>query len=330
MAQFIIDDSLKAQLQDKINEFTVLQASIGWIPVAGWTAAGAYAVQKGDLQDRLNDIDTLEAYNQKLSSLEAQEIEASNNIFMFQQKIKDLQREKTVHEDYLEDYRQMLAGEGDADNTLLLQDQYNKQQVANAENDLAAYKDSSALELDSLIQQGFSEYTSLRNSQALNNIYASARGSVLGAHNSAAKRAQASIVAFAGKDMKFNESGALTLSEGGEGMGQYAKLMITSRQTVRNNINKLQTSVDAANLAFFSFREEAEDAAQESEWFLEDYDTTLSYYQKNLTWAQESLENINNAVDEILKDAMVIYEDLSASDVDPSTGEKTNRVQFIE
>ena len=324
MAKFIVDETQRKNAQNTIKEMTTLQAAVGWIPVAGWLAAGAYQAAKNEAQDYLDDLDALEAFNEQLNEQNAVLVESKNDIFAYEQKIKDLNDSKTEHEDYLDDYRQMIAGEGDSDNTLLLQDQLNKENITAAENDLSAYKDSSALELDSLIRSGFSEYTSQRNEKALANIYASATGSVLGTYSSAAKRTMASIAALVGKDMKFDVSGATSLAEGGSGAGSFAKMMISSRATIRNNINKLQLDIDAANLTYLSFREQAEDSAKDSESFLEDYDSTLENYQSSLDAARENLEFTQKAIDEIMADAMEIYKDVQEYE------KGSNKTVFVE
>ena len=244
-----------------------------------------------------NPLGLLEQYENTLNTISG-DIQASQDIILSNQwKLQDLAHDKAESEDFLEDYRQMLAGEGDADNTLLLQDQYNKQQVTNAENDLAAYKDSSALELDSLIQQGFSVYTNQRQSQALENIYASAQGSIVGAYNSAAKRSIASIKAFVGDDMRFNEAveGTSIQSKAGEAMiGSYAKAMLSSRATIKANISKLDSSVKAAQIAYYDFRDEMEEAAYENQTFLDRYSSMVSMLNNAIKREQENIKNLQD------------------------------------
>lgn len=287
------------QLSDQINN--PYNPDLGWRIVAGIFSLGisekGYQSAENAWNDYVTDVGLLEQYENTLNTISG-DIQASQDIILSNQwKLQDLAHDKAESEDFLEDYRQMLAGKGDADNTLLLQDQYNKQQIANAENDLAAYKDSSALELDSLIQQGFSVYTNQRQSQALENIYASAQGSIVGAYNSAAKRSIASIKAFVGDDMRFNEAteGTSIQSKAGEAMiGSYAKAMLSSRATIKANISKLDSNVKAAQIAYYDFRDEMEDAAYENQTFLDRYSSMVSMLNNAIKREQENIKNLQD------------------------------------
>lgn len=262
----------------------------------------------------LEDLELLQSYETELNNIQAGIISNKNDAFYYEGLIEDLDRDKAKSEEWLEDYRQMLAGEGDDDNLLLQQDRINQQNVDNAERDLAAYKDSSALELDSLIRSGFSEYTSQRNDQAMANIYASASGSVVGSYNSAARRSRNAIRAFVGDDMKFNEASEGTSIQGragGEMIGSYAKMLLSSRTTVRNNIAKLNTSLATAKLAYDSFRDEAADVAEENEQFLEDYDKTRANYEMNLSWAYSNISSLQNSANKLLADKDSVLADVN-------------------
>ena len=254
-----------------------------------------YGKLDDDYNAYLDDIDLLESYDEQLNNIQGQLIGYQNEADKYRGQIEDLTQQKTESEDWLEDYRQMLEGES-------------------AEKDLAAYRDSSALELDSLISSGFSEYTEKRNDQAIVNIYASATGSVVGAFNSAARRSRNAIRAFVGDDMKFNESaeGTSIQSRAGEGMiGSYAKSLLASRTTVKNNIAKLNTERAAAKLAFDSFRDQAADVAKENEQFLEDYDDTLSNYEKNLQAMLENISDLQASADRILANKDSVLKDVN-------------------
>lgn len=271
---------------------------------------------KNNYNAYLEDLDIMTDYSNRLSSIEGEKITYENNAFYYEGLIEDLNRQKAESEEWLEDYRQMLAGEGDEDNLLLAQDQYNQQQIENTENELASYKDASILELDSTIQAGLTEFKSRRQAEALQSVYASATGAVVGAHNNAAKQARAAIKAFAGDDMRLNETGAESLSEAGKGAGSYAKMMISMRQTIRDNTNRLQSNVDAARLTFMSFRDEAADAAEENEQFLADYDKTLANYEKNLAYAQQSMQNLQDEAQSILDSANEVMTDINEYEKD--------------
>ena len=273
-----------------------------------------YGKLDDDYNAYLDDVELLESYEEQLNSIQGQLIGYQNEADKYRGQIEDLTQQKTESEDWLEDYRQMLEGEGDDDNLLLQQDQINSANLESAEKDLAAYRDSSALELDSLITSGFSEYTEKRNDQAVVNIYASATGSVVGAFNSAARRSRNAIRAFVGDDMKFNEAAEGTSIQGraGEGMiGSYAKSLLASRTTVKNNIAKLNTERAAAKLAFDSFRDQAADVAKENEQFLEDYDDTLSNYEKNLQAMLENISDLQASADRILANKDSVLKDVN-------------------
>ena len=278
-------------------------------------------------KDYLNDQDLLTQYEQSLNSIAGQIEDSQYNIISNQWKLEDLAHDKTVAEDFLEDYRQMLAGEGDSDNTLLLQDQYNQQQIELAENQLAAYKDSSALELDSLIQSGFEQYNNQRQEEALLNIYASASGSVIGAYGSAARRTQFAIRAFVGDDMRFNEAadGTSVLNDSTENrIGSFAKSMLAARTTVKNNIAQLESVTKAAQIAFLDFREQVENAAYEKETFLDRYDTTVAMYQHAIAKEQQNIKDLQNsalAIIEASKDTLDRLNDYEGDDVNKTTWE---------
>ena len=314
MPSFIISESNKKKVESEINNLTSAQAGIGWIPFVGWIGAAAMQGDKNRLNEYLDDIDLLQQYNESLADIGGQLNIEENNVFELTGKIEDLNREKDDAEEWLEDYRQMLAGEGDEDNLLLQQDRLNQYAISQAEDDLSAYADSSALELDSLIRQGFSEYTSQRNQSALANVMASAGGSVSGAVNSAARRQQLAIRAFVGDDMVFNleSDGASISGRSGTGrMGSFAKMMLSNKAIIRNNLSKYQSAVDAAKFAYDSFRDEAADAAESNEIFLGDYDKTLERYEENLKYAQDNVKDLQSSIEETLKDAESLLEDMN-------------------
>ena len=306
-----ISEENKKRAEDSIKAIEDAQCGTAAIPVVGQIAGVALEGSKKTHKRYLNNIDLAQQYYESLTEIRGEQIGAENDRFYYQGLLDDLNRDKDDSEDWLEDYRQMLAGEGDADNLLLAQDRLNQSNIANAESELASYRDSSALELDSIIEQGFSEYTDRRQSEALQNIYASASGSVIGAHNSAARMARASLKAFTGGDFTFNETGAASLEEGGSGIGSFAKMMITVRQTVRDNTAKLQSNVDAANLAYMTFRDEAADVAEENEQFLEDYEDTRANYESNLKLAQDTIANLQAAADKALENLTGVVKKLN-------------------
>ena len=136
----------------------------------------------------------------------------------------------------------------------------------------------------------------------------------MGSFNSAARRSRNAIRAFVGDDMKFSESAEGTSIHGraGEGMiGSYAKSLLVSRNTVKNNIAKLNTERAAAKLAFDSFRDQAADVAKENEQFLEDYDDTLSNYEKNLQAMLENISDLQASADRILADKDSVLKDVN-------------------
>ena len=314
MSAFYTPKGNQATVQDKINELSTMQGAFGWIPFVGQVLLAGTQISKGHYQDYLEDIDLLQSYNDSLLEIQGNKIAAQNSAFEYESRIDDLNRDKIESEEFLEDYRQMLEGEGDDDNLLLQQDRINQANITNAENDLAAYRDSSALELDSLIRQGFNQYTDQRDNQAIENIYASATGSIVGAFNSAARRVRNSIRAFVGDDMRFNEEpeGTSVIRSSGDAMiGSYAKMMLSNRTIIRNNKAKLQTEIDTARFAYDSFRDQAEDAAEENEQFLEDYDKTLANYSANLSWAQSMVQHYQQAAEQTLKDASAVLEDVN-------------------
>lgn len=306
-----VSSANKEHASNAINNLEAGQAWTSWIPFVGQIANAGMEYGKQKHENYLDDVDLVQGYNEQLSSIEAGKVSAQASASYYQGLISDLQKQKEESEEWLEDYRQMLAGEGDDDNLLLAQDQYNQQQVQNSENELASYKDASILELDSLITEGVNEFKNRRQAEALQSVYASASGSVIGAHNNAAKTARAAIKAFAGNDMRFNETGAESLEEAGGGVGSYAKMMVTARQTVRDNTNRLQSAVDAANLAFMSFRDETADVAEENEQFLEDYDDTLANYQAALNSALNAISSLESAAEQILADVDKVVADMN-------------------
>ena len=256
--------------------------------------------------DYMDDQDLLSQYEQNLNTISGEITSSQNAITSYEWKLQDLAHQKQESEDFLEDYRQMLAGEGDDDNTLLLTDQLNQANITNAENELAAYKDSSALEMDSLIRSGFDEYTSQRQNQALANIYASATGSVVSAYGSAAKRVQASIRAFVGEDMRFNEEPEGTDAQGtsdGGMIGSYAKSILSTRTTIRNNIAQLESSVKAAEIAFQDFRDQMEDAAYENQTFLDRYGQMSSMYQQAIENEKQNIKDLQDTALETIEHA---------------------------
>ena len=261
------------------------------IAEAGWS------YNEKNYNNYLDDQDLLTQYEQNLNNISGQISVSQNNIQSYQWKLEDLAHDKAESEDFLEDYRQMLAGEGDSDNTLLMQDQLNQSNITNAENDLAAYRDSSALELDSLIRSGFDQYTGQRQDQAMLNIYASATGSIVGSYNSAARRTMNAIRAFVGNDMRFNEAAEGTSIQGksGEAMiGSYAKMLLSSRTARKNNIAKLESTVKAAQIAFQDFRDQMEDAAYENQTFLDRYEKTVSMYNQMIANERQNIKNLQD------------------------------------
>lgn len=306
-----VSESGKSLAEQSIKDITSAQWGVGWIPFVGQVAAAGLEASKKSHNRYLDNIDLAQSYNETLLDIQGQLVSPSNDVFYYEGLIEDLNRQKAESEEWLEDYRQMLAGEGDEDNLLLAQDQYNQQQIENTEDELASYKDASILELDSTIQSGLQEFKSRRQAEALQSVYASASGSVMGAHNNAAKQARAAIKAFAGDDMRLNETGAESLSEAGKGAGSYAKLMIVTRQTIRDNTNKLQSNIDAARLTYMSFRDTAADVAEENEQFLADYDKTLENYQMNLQYAKDTMASLQAAAEAAQADLNEVVADLN-------------------
>lgn len=307
-------DKNQQKVEDLIYQNTVIQAAVGWIPVVGWVAAGASADIKNHLNDYLDDLDLMTQYKNTLDEIEGNISSFQNIITENQLNIRNLNREKAEREEWLEDYEQMLAGEGDEDNLLLQQDQLLQTNITNAENDLAAYADSSALELDALIQQGYGQYAAQRGQNALANVMAGAGGSVQGVYNSTARRQILAIRAFVGDDMVFNEAAEGTDIHGKAGsakLGSYAKAMLSSRTVVRNNLAKYQTEVDAARFTFNEWRDTAEDTAQDNEYFLEDYSSYLSIYQNNINRAQNMIAKAQAEAEAALADLGSLVEDMN-------------------
>ncbi len=301
---------------DKLKDLNTgigITTGVAIINPFAWIGVADMNKKKKALSSYLDNIDLLKQYSDKLDEISGLMIGAKNSIFEYEGRIEDLNRAKVESEEYLEDYRQMLAGSGDSDNLLLRQDQINQANVANARADLAAYKDSSSLELDSMIRSGFDQYATARDQEAIANIYASATGSVVGAFNSAAKRTSASIRAFVGDDMVFNQEaeGTSIYGKSGASIGIFAQMMLSSRQTIRNNIAKLQTQIDAANLAYLSFRDQAADVAEENQIFLDDYDKTLANYESNLEFVNGQLDKWQNAAEEYLQKGEELIDDVN-------------------
>ena len=270
------------------------------IAEAGWS------YNEKQYENYLNDQDLLSQYEQNLNTISGQISASQNNILAYQWKLEDLAHDKTESADFLADYEQMLAGEGDSDNTLLLQDQLNQENITNAENELASYRDSSALELDSLIRSGFDQYTGERQNQAMLNIYASATGSIVGSYNSAARRTMNAIRAFVGNDMRFNEAPEGTSIQGksGEAMiGSYAKMLLSSRTARKNNIAKLESTVKASQIALQDFRDQMADAAYENQTFLDRYDQTVSMYNQMIANEHQNIANLQDTALSIIENA---------------------------
>ena len=94
-------------------------------------------------------------------------------------------------------------------------------------------------------------------------------------------------------------------------IGSYAKMLLSSRTTVRNNIAKLNTSLATAKLAYDSFRDEAADVAEENEQFLEDYDKTRANYEMNLSWAYSNISSLQNSANKLLADKDSVLADVN-------------------
>ena len=67
----------------------------------------------------LEDLELLQSYETELNNIQAGIISSKNDVFYYEGLLEDLDRDKAKSEEWLEDYRQMLAGEGDDDNLLL-------------------------------------------------------------------------------------------------------------------------------------------------------------------------------------------------------------------
>lgn len=295
--------NLTLEKQKDLNTGIGITTGVAIINPFAWIGVSDMKKKKNAVNSYIGNIDLLTQYSNQLSQIAGDMVGAENIIFEYEGRIQDLNRAKAESEEYMEDYRQMLAGRGDSDNLLLLEDRINQANLANARADLAAYRDSSALELDSMIRSGFEEYVTARDQEAIANVYASATGSVVGAFNSAAKRTRFAIRTFVGDDMVFDQEadGTSIYGKSGASIGTFAQMMLSSRQTIRNNIAKLQTQIDAANLAYLSFRDQAADIAEENQIFLDDYDKTLANYESNLNAANSMLDELQTAAEEYLQ-----------------------------
>ena len=272
-----------------------------------------------------DDLDLLSQYEQSLNTILGEITPSQNTILTTQWQLEDLESDKDISEAFLEDYRQMLAGEGDADNTLLMQDQLNQQNIIDAQNNLAAYKDSSALELDSMIRQGLETYSNQRHQEAVANIYASATGSVVGSYGSAARRTRAAIRAFVGDDMRFGqeEDGVSVQGKAGDRMiGSYAKMMLSSKAAVKLNIDKLNSNIKAAQIAAQDYRDQMQQAAEENQTFMDRYDDTKEMYEQIIENERNNIEDLQAAALATIKDAQTVLDRVN-SKVDEFGGEKT-------
>lgn len=301
------------RLSGRVNDLNtgITVASIaGVLNPFAYIGVASMVGEKNAINSYLGNLDLLASYDAQLEEISGSLIASRNDLFTNQGFLSDLDSDKADFEDFLEDYRQMLAGEGDSDNLILAQDRLNQASIESAEDDLSAYRDSSALELDAAIQQGFSSYTSQRQQEAIQNIYASATGSVVGAYNGAARRTRAAIKAFVGSDMKFNQVSGDGRST--EMMGSFAKMMLSNRQIIRNNVAKYQSNIDAAKLAFNSYREELAEYAEEGEQFMEDYDSTRKLYEENLAYARDQITALQEKAQALLGNASSVLEDVNA------------------
>ena len=113
--------------------------------------------------------------------------------------------------------------------------------------------------------------------------------------------------------MVFNQEadGTSIYGKSGASIGTFAQMMLSSRQTIRNNIAKLQTQIDAANLAYLSFRDQAADIAEENQIFLDDYDKTLANYESTLNFANSMLDFLQQAADNYLEKGSELIEEVN-------------------
>ena len=101
------------QLSDQINN--PYDPDLGWRIVAGIFSFGiseaGYQSAENAWNDYVTDVGLLEQYENTLNTISG-DIQASQDIILSNQwKLQDLAHDKAESEDFLEDYRQMLAGE---------------------------------------------------------------------------------------------------------------------------------------------------------------------------------------------------------------------------
>lgn len=283
------------------NEFTTAKnvaAAFLWIPFAGaaWTAM--YTWGESYYNQRLEYYENLEnaitTYNT-----------AVGNISTYEDEIEALTKDYENASEYVANYEEMLAYlNGDTsisnENNLILQTiKQNQADITDAENTLAAYRDSSALEINATIQEGLTEYQNQRASQALANIYASAGGSVAGAYNSAARRTQASIKALVGNDMVFNTDAEGTVYA--TGMGSYAQTMLSLQKTIKTTVQTYENNIAAAKLTYQTNLATYAESYETNKESVEDYPEELESKQNTLKYWQNIADNAKTAANEAVK-----------------------------
>ena len=313
------------QISGKVNDPYEVD---GWVRAAanifslGYTES-IFKKNEKKWDNYLNNAELLGSYQETLNTIAGNIQLNQNSIITNRWELEDLNHDKVLADDFLEDYRQMLAGTGDSDNTLLMQDRINQQNISNAEADLAAYRDSSALELDSMIRSGFEQYVTARDQEAVANVYASATGSVVGSFNSAAKRTRAAIRTFVGDDMVFDQKaeGTSIYGKSGASIGTFAQMMLSSRQTVKNNIAKLNTAVDSAKLVYQNYRDQMKESAYQSQVIVDRYGQASEMLQSAIENAQDSIKELQQSALETITNAKDIIESMNKYETNTGYGD---------
>ena len=242
--------------------FTFLAVVAGVLAGAGAIYHGVSAAEKKAESERI----ARENYQKQLWS-EASDIQAFiendlwssldtalGNIEALETEQAQLETNMPRYEEWLSNYEGMLAGE---DNVLTQEREGMIDAVESAENALADYTASSALQVRSIFDEAYSSVHSSRQQQALANVSAGATGSVVSSYTAATRKIQSDITRFVGADGYINE-------ETGEGeLGTFARTMIVTRNQIDHEMQNMQANIDAANLALTLWNENTEDQAEQ-------------------------------------------------------------------
>ncbi len=242
----------------------------------------------------------------------------------FQTQIKDFENQLELaqkdtipeYQEWLSNYQGMLEGE---DNILSQEREGHVANISNAEGALKTHEYKSALAVQNMFDEANEQVAAAKKDISLANVAASATGTALGAYKTEALKMESNIRRYIGADGYLNED------TGVGAIGTFAMALMDTRNTIRDEKNRLQLNIDSLKLTLAQWDEDMERLAAQTEIDLDVAQDNVELWKDQIelnkinlqTKTQEAIETLNKW-------------ETSVRDYYTSTGEKTSEeVDFL-